>query len=89
MRQAVQNAVQSAFTMADENRDNQLSPAEVNKALEGATQTFAQAVFQQADADSNGNISQAEFEKAIDENARVVHVLDIDHRSEIYHRPQP
>jgi mRNA interferase RelE/StbE len=24
----------------------------------------------------------------IDENARVVHVLDIDHRSEIYHRPQ-
>ena len=25
----------------------------------------------------------------IDENARVVQVLDIDHRSEIYHRPQP
>src|SRR5215470_18044954 len=25
----------------------------------------------------------------IDENSRVVHVLDIDHRSEIYHRPQP
>ncbi|HEY3732362.1 MAG TPA: type II toxin-antitoxin system RelE/ParE family toxin [Streptosporangiaceae bacterium] len=24
----------------------------------------------------------------IDENLRVVHVLDIDHRSEIYHRPQ-
>jgi mRNA-degrading endonuclease RelE of RelBE toxin-antitoxin system len=24
----------------------------------------------------------------IDENSRVVHVLDIDHRSEIYHRPQ-
>jgi mRNA interferase RelE/StbE len=24
----------------------------------------------------------------IDENYRVVHVLDIDHRSEIYHRPQ-
>jgi mRNA interferase RelE/StbE len=25
----------------------------------------------------------------IDENSRVVHVLGIDHRSEIYHRPQP
>jgi len=25
----------------------------------------------------------------IDENSRVVHVLDIDHRSEIYHRSQP
>ena len=25
----------------------------------------------------------------IDEKAGVVHVLDIDHRSEIYHRPQP
>jgi hypothetical protein len=24
----------------------------------------------------------------IDENSRIVHVLDIDHRSEIYHRPQ-
>ena len=24
----------------------------------------------------------------IDESSRVVHVLDIDHRSEIYHRPQ-
>jgi mRNA-degrading endonuclease RelE of RelBE toxin-antitoxin system len=24
----------------------------------------------------------------IDENSRMVHVLDIDHRSEIYHRPQ-
>jgi mRNA interferase RelE/StbE len=24
----------------------------------------------------------------IDENSRVVHVLGIDHRSEIYHRPQ-
>lgn len=24
----------------------------------------------------------------IDENGRVVHVLDIDHRSEIYRRPQ-
>ena len=24
----------------------------------------------------------------IDESRRVVHVLDIDHRSEIYHRPQ-
>ncbi len=24
----------------------------------------------------------------IDENSRVVHVLDVDHRSEIYHRPQ-
>ena len=23
----------------------------------------------------------------IDESSRVVHVLDIDHRSEIYHRP--
>ena len=25
----------------------------------------------------------------IDESSRVVHVLDIDHRSEIYRRPQP
>ncbi|HTW03898.1 MAG TPA: type II toxin-antitoxin system RelE/ParE family toxin [Streptosporangiaceae bacterium] len=25
----------------------------------------------------------------IEESNRVVHVLDIDHRSEIYHRPQP
>jgi mRNA interferase RelE/StbE len=25
----------------------------------------------------------------IDEDARIVYVLDIDHRSEIYHRPQP
>jgi mRNA-degrading endonuclease RelE of RelBE toxin-antitoxin system len=25
----------------------------------------------------------------IDEKSRVVHVLDIDHRSEIYHRPRP
>jgi hypothetical protein len=24
----------------------------------------------------------------IDEDHRIVHVLDIDHRSEIYHRPQ-
>lgn len=25
----------------------------------------------------------------IDESSRIVHVLDVDHRSEIYHRPQP
>ena len=25
----------------------------------------------------------------IDDNSRVVPVLDVDHRSEIYHRPQP
>ena len=24
----------------------------------------------------------------IDENSHVVHVLDVDHRSEVYHRPQ-
>jgi mRNA interferase RelE/StbE len=24
----------------------------------------------------------------IDESSRIVHVLDVDHRSEIYHRPQ-
>ncbi len=25
----------------------------------------------------------------IDESSRIVHVLDVDNRSEIYHRPQP
>jgi len=84
LRQAVQTAVQTGFAAADTNRDGQLSPAEVNAALNGVRRQMAQAAFQQADTDNDGQISQAEFEKAIVEPARVAFaIMDLNHDGKI------
>jgi Ca2+-binding EF-hand superfamily protein len=84
LRQAVQTAVQGGFAAADTNRDGQLSPAEVNAAINGVRRQMAQAAFQQADTDNDGQISQAEFEKAIVEPARVAFaVMDLNHDGKI------
>jgi len=84
LRQAVQTAVQGAFAAADTNRDGQLSPAELNASIAGASRQVAQAAFQQADTDNNGQISQAEFEKAIVEPARVAfQIMDLNHDGQL------
>jgi len=65
VRQMVQTTVSALFASADTNRDNNLSPTEVNSAIIGMAQAAAQAAFRAADQDNNGQISQAEFDKAI------------------------
>jgi len=65
VRQMVQTTVSALFASADTNRDNNLSPMEVNSAIIGMAQAAAQAAFRAADQDNNGQISQAEFDKAI------------------------
>jgi Ca2+-binding EF-hand superfamily protein len=79
LRQAVQSAVQGFFAAGDANRDNQLSPAEINAAMQGAARTAMQASFQQADANNDGQISKDEFDKALTGPAHVLFgVLDAD-----------
>lgn len=65
LRQAVQSGVQTLFTMADENQDGQLSPAELNRLAGEAARTAVQSAFQTADTDRNGALSVAEFDKAL------------------------
>jgi len=72
VRQAVSAGVDGLYTMADTNRDGQLTPAELNAAVVGMARAMAQAAFRMADTDNNGQISQAEFDKAILEPAHVV-----------------
>jgi Ca2+-binding EF-hand superfamily protein len=84
LRNAVQQAVQAAFSQADTNRDGNLSQQEVNAAVAGLVRQVAQASFRQADTDGNGQISQAEFEKALVEPSRVVfQVLDLNHDGQL------
>ena len=79
--------VQAASATADTNRDNQLSPSEVNAALAGATRSMAHAAFQRADTDHNGQISQAEWEKAILEPSRIAfRVIDLNHDGQLSER---
>ncbi len=71
------SAVQGMFAVADTNRDNQLSPTEMNAAVYGLARAAVQASFQQADADNNGALSKAEFDKALTEPAHsVFDILD-------------
>jgi len=65
LRQAVQNAVQSLFAVADTNRDGLVSPAELNAAAGAIAQQAMRVAFQAADADRNGALSQAEFDRAL------------------------
>jgi len=77
LRQAVQQSVQTLFTIADANQDGLLSPAELNRAVGEAARTAVQMTFQAADSDRNGALSQAEFDKALTEPAHAVfRVLD-------------
>jgi len=79
VRDAVKTGVQAMFSMADTNRDNLLSPTEMNSAMIGVARAAAQAAFDQADADHNGSISRAEFDKAIIEPANMIFaMLDAD-----------
>lgn len=75
VRQFVQTAVQGVFATADTNRDNQLSPTEINAAIIGAFRTAAQASFQAADADHNGSLSREEFDRAIVEPANMIFAM--------------
>jgi len=75
VRQFIQTAVQGVFATADTNRDNELSPTEINAAIIGAFRTAAQASFQQADTDHNGAISRQEFDKAIVEPANMIFAM--------------
>lgn len=72
LRQAVASGVQTLFITADANRDQQLEPAEFNKAVVEIGRTAAQATFNAADKDSNGAISRNEFDQAIVGPAHVV-----------------
>jgi len=84
LRQAVQTAVQGGFAAADTNRDGQLSPAEVNASIAGASRQIAQATFQQADTDNDSQISQEEFMKAMQEPAKVAFaIMDLNHDGKI------
>jgi Ca2+-binding EF-hand superfamily protein len=84
LRQAVQTGVQTLFTVADVNQDNQLSPAELNRAVGEAARTAVQAAFQTADTDHNGALSMAEFDKALTEPAHAVfRVLDGNNDNQI------
>ena len=79
LRQAVQSGVQMMFAAGDTNRDNQLSPTEINAAMIGAVRTASQAAFNQADADHNGSLSRPEFDKAIVEPANFIFsLLDVN-----------
>jgi len=79
LRQAVQSAVQGFFAAGDANRDNQMSPAEINAAMQGAARTAMQASFEQADGNNDGQISKDEFDKALTGPAHVLFgVLDAD-----------
>jgi Ca2+-binding EF-hand superfamily protein len=84
LRQAVQQSVQTLFTIADANQDGQLSPAELNRAVNEAARTAVQAAFQTADTDRNGALSQAEFDRALTEPAHAVfRVLDANNDGQI------
>jgi Ca2+-binding EF-hand superfamily protein len=84
LRQAVQQSVQTLFTVADTNQDGQLSPAELNRAVGEAARTAVQVAFQAADIDRNGGLSQAEFDKALTEPAHAVfRVLDVNNDGQI------
>jgi Ca2+-binding EF-hand superfamily protein len=84
LRQAVQQGVQTLFTIADANQDGLLSPAELNRAVNEAARTAVQAAFQTADTDRNGALSQAEFDKALTEPAHAVfRVLDANNDGQI------
>jgi len=84
LRQLVQTMTQTFFAAADTNRDNQMSPAEVNAAIAGAARSIAQASFQQADTDGNGQLSRDEYDKSIIEPANVVfQILDLNHDGQI------
>jgi len=84
LRQLVQTMTQTVFAAADTNRDNQMSPTEINAALAGAVRSIAQAGFQQADTDGNGQLSRNEYEKSIVEPANVVfQILDLNHDGQL------
>jgi Ca2+-binding EF-hand superfamily protein len=84
LRQAVQQSVQTLFTVADANQDNLLSPAELNRAVGEAARTAVQVAFQAADTDRNGALSQAEFDKAITEPAHAAfRVLDVNNDGQV------
>ena len=72
VRQAVQAGIDAFYSVADTDRDGQMSPGELNAAAVGLARAAAEAAFRGVDADDNGSISQAEFEKAIVEPARVI-----------------
>jgi len=65
LRQMVQTSVQGMFAMTDTNRDGQLTPAELNSAVDSVARSAVQAAFQTADADRSGTISMGEYDKAI------------------------
>ncbi len=65
LRQAVQQAVQMLFQVADTNNDGQISPVELNTAALEMARTATQVAFTTADADRNGAISMTEFDKAL------------------------
>jgi len=72
VRNAVQTGVQGMFAAADTNRDNLLSPTEINAAIIGLGRAAMQTAFQQADTDQNGQVSKAEFDKAIIQPANIL-----------------
>ena len=69
VRQVVQTAVQGAFAAADTNRDNQMSPTEVNAAIVGVVKAAQQATFAAADTDNDGQVSKEEFTKSLTDPA--------------------
>lgn len=72
VRQTVTTTVDSLFQVADTNRDNQMSPTEINAAIIGMARSAAKSAMQAADTDRDGALSLAEFDKAITGPSHVV-----------------
>ena len=84
VRQTVKTTVEGIFNIADTNRDEQLSPSEINAAEVGLARAIAQSAFQTVDTDGNGAVSKAEFDKAVVNSANMAFsVVDANNDGQI------
>ena len=84
VRQEVQTTVAATFGAADTNRDDYLSPTEVNAGILGAINAMGQASFNPADTNHNGQLSLVEFNKAIEEPAHAIfRAIDLNNGGQI------
>ena len=72
VRQTVSTSVDSFYQIADTNRDNQMSPSEINAAMIGMARSAAKSALAAADTDHDGSLSLPEFDKAITGPSHIV-----------------
>lgn len=84
VRKGVETSVTGLFNVADTNRDEQLSPMELNAAMHGLTRGAMQALFQSVDTNNDDSISKDEFDKAVVANANIMfNVVDANQDGKI------